>query len=416
MLTRELLISRVYGGKLRPSFVSRDDPALRELAGQLVSVAEGARGQTRDDIEEALAARAGAYWAARVAKGLVKLLLDRLVFEEPPAEIAQAREERLRTAAGVLRELPPDATIELYEARLRASLDAPLDEVRASLYADLPGSRRMIGWDALSPVGLLDRYNLALAQGPLLGAKRMTLRAQSPELLRVRKVLRWLKLCRLVAEVRRDGEDWQLDIEGPGAVLALQKGYGLQLASFLSVVPVLERWSIAAEVGRKRRPPVTLALDHRDPLVSPHSSALGHIPPEVATLAQSFADDAWSLDLTPLPRHVGASGLCVPDMLFRHRDTGREVALELFHAWHAGALDRRLEQLCSRPDPDLLLGVDRSLVKGAEARRQALEAHPQVLLFNGFPSAKRLKERLDRGTPARPGAASPAGCGPAGRS
>jgi predicted nuclease of restriction endonuclease-like RecB superfamily len=296
----------------------------------------------------------------------------------------------------VLRALPPDATIELYEERLRAGLDLPLDEVRASLYADLPGSRRMIGWDALSPVELLDRYNLALAQGPLLGAKRLTLRARAPELLRVRKVLRWLKLCRLVAEVRRDGEDWQLDIEGPGAVLALQKGYGLQLASFLTVVPVLERWSLAAEVERKRRAPVTLALDHRDPLVSPHPSALGHVPPEVATLAQGFADDAWALDLTPLPRHVGAAGLCVPDLLFRHRGTGREVALELFHAWHAGALDRRLEQLRTRPDPDLLLGVDRSLVKRTEARRQALEAHPQVLLFNGFPSAKRLKERLER--------------------
>ncbi|EAU62516.1 DUF790 family protein, partial [Stigmatella aurantiaca] len=245
-----------------------------------------------------------------------------------------------------------------------------------------------------TPPELLDRYNLALAQGPLMGARRLTLRARAPGLLRVRKVLRWLKFCRLVAEVRREGDDWALEVEGPGAVLSLQKKYGLQLASFLSVVPVLERWELAAEVDAHARRRVMLVLDQRDPLVSPHPSALGHIPPEVATLAQGFEDAEWALDLTPLPRHMGASGLCVPDLTFRHQQTGREVALELFHAWHAGPLARRLAELRSRPDPLLLLGVDRALTRTGE--REELEAHPQVVLFNGFPSARKLRERLSK--------------------
>jgi hypothetical protein len=161
------------------------------------------------------------------------------------------------------------------------------------------------------------------------------------------------------------------------------------------VVPVLGRWSLSAEVdlGRRR---ATLALDAQDPLVSPHPAALGHVPPEVETLAKGFTDEDWELELTPLPRHVGASGLCVPDLLFRHRQTGREVALELFHPWHAGPLARRLEELRVRPDPGLLLGVDRALARGF-AGREALEAHPRVVLFNGFPSAKRIRERLAEG-------------------
>jgi uncharacterized protein len=160
------------------------------------------------------------------------------------------------------------------------------------------------------------------------------------------------------------------------------------------VVPVLERWELMAEVEASARRRATLVLDHRDPLVSPLPAALGHIPPEVATLAEGFEDAEWELDLTPLPRHMGASGLCVPDLTFRHRETGREVALELFHAWHAGPLARRLGELRSRPDPGLLLGVDRTLARGEE--REALEAHPQVVLFNGFPSARRMRERLAR--------------------
>jgi hypothetical protein len=159
-------------------------------------------------------------------------------------------------------------------------------------------------------------------------------------------------------------------------------------------VPVLERWELAAEVEARARRHAVLVLDHRDPLVSPLPAALGHIPAEVATLAEGFEDAEWELDLTPLPRHMGASGLCVPDLTFRHRETGREVALELFHAWHAGPLARRLKELRSRPDPGLLLGVDRALARGEE--REALEAHPQVVLFNGFPSARRMRERLAR--------------------
>jgi predicted nuclease of restriction endonuclease-like RecB superfamily len=314
-------------------------------------------------------------------------------FDEPAPGVSEARWQHFLTAAKAQRELPPDATVEVYEARLSENLPAPLPEVREALYADLPGHRKLLGWEALTPTELLERYNLALAQGPLMEARRLTLRAKAPELLRVRKVLRWLKFCRLVAEVRHVGEDWTLEVEGPGAMLALPKKYGLQLAMFLSMVPVLKHWELEAALESPRRR-VTLVLSDADPLVSPHPASLGHIPEEVATLATSFEDAEWELDLTPLPRHMGATGLCVPDLTFRHRETGRQVALELFHAWHAGPLARRIQELRSRPDAGLLLGVDRALAKGEE--RDALEAHPQVVLFNGFPSARKLRERLTR--------------------
>ncbi|WP_257448366.1 DUF790 family protein [Archangium lipolyticum] len=392
MLTRELLLFRVRDGKLRPSFVKREDAGLLALAGELIAEVEARRGHTRDEVEETLGLRAGAHARPKVARGLVKLLVDRMLFDEPSEGISEARTAAFREAARVLRSLPGDATVEAYESRLAEAFPRPLPELREALYADLPGNRRLRDWEAVGPADLLDRYNLALAQGPLFDARRLTLRARAPELLRVRKVLRWLKFCRLVAEVRRDGDDWVLEVEGPGAMLSLQKKYGLQLASFLSVVPVLERWHLTAAIESPRRR-VTLVLSHEDPLVSPHGPALGHIPPEVATLAQGFDDADWELDLLPLPRNTGATGLCVPDLTFRHKETRREVALELFHAWHAGPLARRLEELRSRPDAGLLLGVDRALAKDTQ-ERAALEAHPQVVLFHGFPSAKRLRARL----------------------
>ncbi|MET0402328.1 MAG: DUF790 family protein [Cystobacter sp.] len=392
MLTRELLLFRTREGKLRPSFVKREDAALLALAGELIALVEAGRGQPRDDVEETLGLRAGAHTRPKVARGLVKLLVDRMRFDEPAPGATEARAAAFQAAVRVRLALPAQASVEDYEARLAAALPQPLDALREALYADLPGHRALLDWEPLSAPELLDRYNLALAQGPLFDARRLTLRVLAPELLRVRKVLRWLKFCRLVADVRREGEDWVLEVEGPGTMLALQKKYGLQLATFLSVVPLLKHWRMSAALESARRT-VTLELDEKDPLVSPHGSTLGHIPPEVASLAEGFEDADWELDLMPLPRHVGATGLCVPDLTFRHRQTRREVALELFHAWHAGPLARRLEELRSRPDEGLLLGVDRALTKSAQ-EREALEAHPQVVLFHGFPSAKRLRARL----------------------
>ncbi|MBF5042306.1 DUF790 family protein [Aggregicoccus sp. 17bor-14] len=395
MLTRELLLFRTREGRLRPSFVSREDPALLALAESLRAELQDAVGRTREDLEEALALHAGAWKRPRVARGLVKLLLDRMDFGEPEPAVAEARMDALRTAARVLRSLPPAATQDQYAAALAAALPAPLAQVREGLYADLPPQRRLVALEVPEAGELLDRYNLALAQGHLLGARRLHLRARAPELLRVRKVLRWLKFCRLVASVHREDEDWELSVEGPAAMLSLQKKYGLQLASFLTAVPLLQRWELRAEVSTGRKS-VTLVLDHKDPLVSPHAgSALGHVPEEVQALAHALEEaQDWELDLTPLPRHTGASGLCVPDLTLRHRRSGRTVALELFHAWHAGALRRRLEELRARPDPELLLGVERALLKDS-AEREALEAHPQVLLFRGFPSAKRVLAWLD---------------------
>ncbi len=393
MLTKDLVLTRTQNGRLRPAYIDPAQPALSGLAEELVAMAQDAEGATVDELEERLWARAAAFSGRpKVAHGLVKLLLDKSSAEEPGAELSTARLAQLREAVAVLRAQPANATLEDYESSLQARWGQPLAALRERLYADLPGRRKVLAVDVPSPRKLLVRYNLALAQGPLLTAKRVSVRAVAPELLRVRKVLRWLKFCRLVAEVQQVGEDWLLDVEGPAALFTQQKRYGLQLATFLTALPSLARWELTAEVKTGRRT-ATLWLSHEDPLESPHSAALGHIPEEVTLLAQGLRDEGFTVDTTPVPRHTGARGMCVPDLVLRHGESGRELAIELFHPWHAAALTRRLTELAARPDPGLWLGVDRAVAKEPELRAQ-LEARADVLLFNGFPSARTLKAKL----------------------
>ena len=241
----------------------------------------------------------------------------------------------------------------------------------------------------------MDRYNLALAPGPAASRRgACTLRAKAPELLRVRKVLRWLKFCRLVAEVRRVGEDWTAGGGGARRHAVAAEEVRAAARHFLSVVPVLKHWELTATLGEPA-PRATLVLDDKDPWCRPIRRALGHIPEEVAALAEGFEDADWELDLAPLPRHMGAAGLCVPDLTFRHRADGARGG--------AGALPRVARGPARAPARGAALASGRGAAAGRGSRagegprsEQALEAHPQVVLFNGFPSAKRLRERLER--------------------
>ncbi|HEY0134358.1 MAG TPA: DUF790 family protein [Nannocystis sp.] len=399
MLTRELLIYRRVKGKLRPTFVDIKHEDHLALAAGLVQVLEHGVGETRGLLEEALGVLVGESKKPKVARGLVKLLLDKCSFEEPGDAAAALRKQAFQASATALRGLPDDAPLALYLERLSAGLPQPLELCRAGLYDDLGEHRRMIRCALPTPPALLERYNLAQAQGLVLYAQRLCVRTGTASQLELRKLLRWLKFSRLVAEVRREGDDWLLTVEGPGAMFDMQKKYGLQLATFLAAVPLLSQFTLEAEVDIPRGAKGTLVLDHKDPLRALDRSALGHIPPEIEVGLASLADERWSIDPLPELRHTGALGMCVPDFGLRDAVSGAAVAVELFHRWHQRALLRRLDELAARPDPALLLGVDLSLVKDADLAARVRD-HLQVFTFNKFPARKRIQPLLDRAAAA----------------
>jgi len=404
VLTRELLIFRRVKGNLRPTFIDvRDEPHLA-LAAALIEIFEHGIGETRGTLEEALGVLVGEARKQKLARGLVKLLQDRCGFEEAGDAAATLRRQAFVASATTLRALPDDATLDLYLERLGAALPLPLDDCRTQLYADLTEHRKLLTRVLPTPQALLERYNLALAQGLALYAQGLRVRTPTQSQLELRKLLRWLKWSRLVAEVHREGHEWVLQVEGPGAMFDMQKKYGLQLANFLAAVPLLSKYTLEAEVDVPRGAKGTMVLDHKDPLRALDQSALGHIPPEIEAGMAALADERWTCEALPELRHTGATGMCVPDFGLRDRESGASVVVELFHRWHRHALLRRLDELRTRPDPALVLGVDLSLVKpgkdGKDGKDDELAArvhdHPQVFTFNKFPSRRRLQPILDR--------------------
>lgn len=392
MLTKDLLQYRIRQGRAHPSFVDVADPALLELAAEFIALIDASMGTERAEIEQRLAARASAFERAKVGHGLVKLLLDRIAFEEPSEDARTIRSETFNKGAEALRGLSDDATPEDWE-RAVSSAFANVAERRSTLYADHPNERLAIDWRPVDATALLNAYNLALVQGLVMRARRVTVHARCPDVLRVRKVLRWLKFCRLVADVTPKDDDWSIDVEGPAEILSMSRKYGLQLAVFVAVVPVFERWTLSAELDFAHGKPVRLELDERSPLVAP-IHALGHVPEEIDVIARKLEDADWQVDLTPTPRVVGLGAACVPDLTVVHRATKAQLWVEFFHRWHRGALERRLRELGQKPEPRLLIAVDDALLND-EAMRAQVTSHPQAMTFKGFPSERKLKALLE---------------------
>ena len=322
MLTRDLLRYHVRKGQVRPRFVALDAP-LTAHAERLLLAARGAIGQTRGQVEAALADCLGGDVEPLIHRGLVKLLLDRCTFADAPAEVSLRRLALFAQSTAALRKLSETAS---WEDLHRALPEAPSPE---ELYTDLPEQRPLLELRDLAPMALLQRYNMALAQGLVIACDNFTVRTPDHSVLPLRRMLRWLKFCRLVASVRRQEAGWEVSITGPAAVLALAKAYGLQLANFLPAVPLLAEYSIEATVELRRGNPWRLVLSHEDPLVSPHAQALGHTPAEFTVLVDAFADAKWTLSTEIEPRAVGATGMMVPDLVFTD-SSGQETVVELF--------------------------------------------------------------------------------------
>lgn len=389
MLTRDLLEFSTRKGRIRPRYVSPGDAGLGALAGDLVRVAQEHEGATAGELEEQLGALARGASRPRVARGLVKLILDKAETEAPDAGAPARRAEAFSAAAAVLRGLGSKASRDDYEDALRAALGSSLESVREGLYCDLPSERRVTRAVTWSPRELLDRYNLALAQGLVMYAVRLELRVGEADAAALRRILRWLKFCRLVADVNRDGEAVTIAVEGPARVVDGAKRYGMQLATFLGAVPLLECFWARAEVKLPRRKSAVFELSHEDGLVSPLTAGRGHVPDEVRAFARALEDAGYEVVLAPGLRRVGATGLAVPDLELS-RDGGRERrVVELFHAWHAGPLATRLDQLEEAPDPGFVLGVERRLLK-EPALACRLDARPGVFFYRDLPTVRSL--------------------------
>ncbi|MCB1824599.1 MAG: DUF790 family protein, partial [Candidatus Competibacteraceae bacterium] len=267
------------------------------------------------------------------------------------------------------------------------------ETLREALYADLPENHLLTVLPDFTPDQLVDRYNLAQAQGLLYSALCLRLIAHRNVPGEYRRLFQHLKFHGLMYAVEGNLDDgYQIYVDGPASLFKQTRKYGLQMAIFLPALLRVSRWEMEAVLRRDDRD-ISYRLDSQSPL-KPLTAA----PPAYDSLLEERFARRWEKLDTPwtLEREVEIVDLkgtvFVPDFALRHPD-GRVAHVEIMGFWHPDYLRRKLDKLRRAAMPDLIVAVSERLNVGADDFR---DVPGPVLFFKGKLEPRAVLECLER--------------------
>lgn len=374
-----------------------------EVAGALLSTAAALSGAARDEVEGAIKDVSASFDNGpadrRVIDGLWKLLDDAIVWDSAstaldPVEIRRAvfQLASARRGAGAF---DRDAVL----SEIAAAHGAEPAAIERALYADLRQAQRLIEAPPWSAETLVSAWENAQAQAVLLRAVRIEVWVSCGSAGAYRALFHRLKFLRLLHEVHPAGK-WpngaregghRIVIDGPFSMFESVTKYGLKLAMIVPVLESADAFHLVAEVrwGHERRP-LTFRLDG--------GAAKGAEPPplsdDVQALLDRFraAESEWSVSPSPDVLELPAIGLCVPDLVFEHRD-GTRVFLEVLGFWSREAVFRRIELVEAGLPQKILFAVSKRLRVREELLEEGLPG--ALYVFKGTMSARAILERLE---------------------
>lgn len=394
MLTGNLLMFRFQGGRFKIRFVETDETDLLHLAQSLIDcfADAAARGMTRNALEEALELFRRNK-ELKVVDGLIKLLMDRAVFSpRQEMDYPALREKIFSNTAQLLADAGGDWQV--YQQRI-----AQIRGENTDLYGDLPGFETLQQFPFIKAQELLERYNLALAQGMLFYAEKIRIKVSDPEPAEMRRMLKYLKFFRLLAQVVSAGKSsMELEISGPFSLFGPTRKYALNLAVFFPAVVRLKEWKLTAELKINDRPG-KLVLDQKSALVSHYRNFSTYVPEEVKLFHRLFAEKVteWKIVGETPVIHAGKQEFIIPDISFENAEK-QLLHLELFHRWHKTQLHQRLTVLAQNDLP-LIIGIDRAIMENDEfeeitARNPQLQK--RLFRFSDFPGVETVYRLLKK--------------------
>ncbi len=363
MLTSDLLRYRAKKKTIIPTYLDTSSEQAQLKASQLTEIFEQSDRASYDDIAEQVTRAIGYGTDFLVWRGLAKLLYDRSEFETvsevEPVEIRRAVFEASNELGPVTSEEMRQKVLD--EAATR--LGAPVEAIEQGLYADLQARQLLTSYKKLKPAQLLDRYNLAQAQGILYKATRMEIWLGEQDANLLRYLFQMLKFHGLMHRLWKEGDTWRVEVDGPASLLRQSRKYGLKMAIFLPALVLMEKWRMVADLDwGKGKKDYKLELSNEDGLVSHYRARGQWISDEEKMLEDRFSryETEWELERRGTLLELEGGQVLVPDYVLRHPD-GRVVFMEVIGFWRKSYLERRLEALAKLEDTPLVLVLSKKL-------------------------------------------------------
>ncbi len=371
MLTKDLLQYKIQNGQIHPQFVNPTNNQLLAIAEQLIAIFEASLNESRATLLESSKHIIDSTPGPPIVKrGLEKLLLDRTEFDTAPNEELIAFRHNLFTETSHLLSQEQFADYADYQHKvLQITADkSPMEqtELSAKLYADLPSSQPVLTFNTLSAERLLHRYNAAQVQGLLLHCNTLTLKLADSMTAELRQLFKYLRFNQLLSTIRKEGELYEITVDGPLNLFYKTKRYGMNLANFFVAVLHQPKWELAAEIQFRNKRSSRLSLDESCGIKPISQQFLAYIPEDIQLFQKMLENKTDDWQIRPGSQFLPLSGdfYCFPDYQLVHK-SGVETAIELFHPWHQGHLIARLNTLVEQKDVSLILGVSKELEKNS---------------------------------------------------
>src|SRR4051795_11451718 len=402
MLTGNLVRVRTAKSRVIPLYLNRESADWLEVAESLLLIFREGGGMTRGEIEAEIDEMVGEGMATLAHRGLAKVLEDRAEFEVvadvPPETVrdkvflAAAEQRRALKAEGHRKPFRREHVLEA----VGKELGLEPEQVAAVLFADLKDENRLLRFDDLDALRLIDRYNVALAQAVLLRSVLVTAEVRNEKPARYRQLFRQLKFHRLLYRVQGTmAEGYSFQIDGPLSLFSATNKYGLQMALFLPTLLLCRDFRLEAELrwGPKREPR-TFHLDAGDGLVSHQADTGTYVPAEIGAFLERFRQVAPAWDVTDATEliELGREGMWVPDYRFAHRATGTDVFVEVLGFWKRSSVERLLRLLPKHGPARYVLAISDRLKVDEEALQ---DLSGPVLRFKEIPNAPELAALLE---------------------
>ncbi|GAB3422641.1 DUF790 family protein [Haloparvum alkalitolerans] len=360
MLRKDLLRVSRSGGGYRPEFVGRE---ARPLAARVLGTFAEAVGETRAELDDRLDALEADADDFKLVRGLASLAERDAAFEtRAPVPPERARRVAFETAeaVGVVTESDRETAVGRAADRLGVEPDA----VEASLYADRDANEVLAGFDPRwDPDGLIEQYNLSLAQTALFDATEVRVRSADPKAL-----VSAVKRLRLMYEIRKTDAGREVVVTGPDALFRRTRRYGTAFARLLRTVAAAPEWRLEATVddrGTERLLTLSdgdVSVPGVEPLAEPSFDS--GVEAEFAGRFRALDLD-WELVREPEPLETG-NRVMIPDFAFDYAHADFRVFFEVMGFWTPAYVEKKLDQLDRLEDVEMVVAVDESLGVGEE--------------------------------------------------
>lgn len=284
------------------------------------------------------------------------------------------------------------------------ALELPPAELSASLYADLPDQQSLVTFDPLTPQDLIQRFDLAQAQGLLYRAYSLIITVRRNEPARYKQILKYAKLFGLMLTAEGDAKlGFTLTMDGPTSVFGSTTRYGLALAKFLPALLHVTKWDLTATLKPRRDlawvdpndEEWTFEVTSEDGYVTHYKAPEDHDSALESGFAERFAklDTPWTLerevDLIAVP-----GGVILPDFRLEHAD-GRSVLVEIVGYWRPDYLRKKFSSLRQSGREDVIVCVSERLNLD-KAGVNIADFGERIVWFKGILNPKDVLSRAEQ--------------------